>query len=273
MIPSSDVNSPTATLALPEDAEERLAFIFCILVDIDNQTISLNLFLKTFFEEDDGYPRAFARFCNAVIRPWKALVVEALLPLPSFPSAQSGVSSSDDFTEKTIRKNYVYQGKILSVRCDDALLPDGKPCTREIVEHPGGTSVLYVENGKVLLVKQFRYAFGESIYELPAGKLNAGENPMEAAKRELSEEAGIEAETLSPICVYYPTCGYSAEKIYLYFAEKAGHGAAHLDEGEFLNAEYIPLERVYDMINSGEIKDSKTIIAVQWYLLRKLNVK
>ena len=172
-----------------------------------------------------------------------------------------------DLTEKTVNRNYVYKGKILTVRCDDALLPDGKPCQREIVEHPGGTCVLYVEDGKILLVKQYRYAFGESIYELPAGKLNPGEDPMAAAKRELSEEAGVEADELKHLYTYYPTCGYSSEKIHVYQALKAGHGTAHLDEGEFLNAEYIPVEKVWEMIVSGEIKDSKTIIAVQRYLL------
>lgn len=178
-----------------------------------------------------------------------------------------------DFTEKTVNKNYVYKGKIITVRCDDALRPDGKPCKREIVEHPGGTSVLYVHEGKVLLVKQYRYAFGESIYEIPAGKLNYGEDPMEAAKRELSEEAGVEADELIPICTYYPTCGYSSEKIYVYEAVKAGHGTAHLDEGEFLNVEYIPVEQVWAMIRSGEIKDSKTIVAMQYYLLKQAGIE
>ena len=80
-------------------------------------------------------------------------------------------TATEKLREKTVEKKYVYQGKILSVRCDDALRPDGKPCKREIVEHPGGVGILYVEDGKVLLVRQFRYAFSEVIYEIPAGKL------------------------------------------------------------------------------------------------------
>ncbi len=171
--------------------------------------------------------------------------------------------------EKTVKKNYVFQGKILSVRCDDALLPDGKPCTRELVEHPGGVGILYVEDGKVLLVKQYRYAFQDAIYEIPAGKLEYGEDPMLAGIRELSEEAGVEARKLYPICTYYPTCGYSNEKIHLFEAVECRHGALHLDEDEFLNVEYIPLEKVVKMIESGEIKDSKTVIAVQYYLLKE----
>ena len=90
-----------------------------------------------------------------------------------------------DYIEKTVQKNYIYRGKILTLRCDDALLPDGKPCKREIIEHSGGACVLYVENDKVLLVRQYRYAYGESLYEIPAGKLDQGEDPMQAAAREL----------------------------------------------------------------------------------------
>ncbi len=175
----------------------------------------------------------------------------------------------EDLTEKTVQKNYVYHGKILTVRCDDALRPDGKPCKREIVEHPGGTGALYVRDGKVLLVKQYRYAFDETIYEIPAGKLNAGEDPKEAARRELSEEAGVEAEELTLICEYYPTCGYSSEKIFLYEAHGCVQKDAHPDEGEFLNVEYLPIDVVYEKIRSGEIKDSKTIIAVQHYLIKQ----
>lgn len=178
---------------------------------------------------------------------------------------------NDRFAEKTVKKNYIYEGKILKVRCDDALRPDGKPCKREIVEHSGGAGVLYVEDGKVLLVKQFRYAFGKSIYEIPAGKLNAGEDPMLAAKRELSEEAGVEADEMEHLCTYIPTCGYSSEKIYLYEATKAHRSSAHPDEGEFLNVVYMPLNEAYEKILSGEIEDSKTIIAVQRYLLAKGN--
>lgn len=173
----------------------------------------------------------------------------------------------NELIEKTVKKNYVYEGKIIKVRCDDAVLSNGRACRREVVEHPGGTSVLYVQDGKILLVKQFRYAFGEAIYEIPAGKLNVGEDPKEAARRELSEEAGVEAKELTLISEYYPTCGYSAEKIYIYEAHDCVQGTAHPDEGEFLNVEYMPVEEVWQKIRSGEIKDSKTIIAVQHYLL------
>ncbi len=177
--------------------------------------------------------------------------------------------ATENLKEETIEKKYVYRGKIFSIRCDDARRPDGKPCKREIVEHAGGAGVLYAEDGKVLLVRQYRYAFSEVLWEIPAGKLERDEDPAAAAKRELSEEAGIDADEMQHICTYYPTCGYSEEKIYIYRALGCRRGAAHPDEGEFLNAFFLPVEEVWKMIRSGEIKDSKTIIAVQAYLLEE----
>lgn len=166
------------------------------------------------------------------------------------------------FHEETVSKNYVYRGKILNVRCDDARRPDGKPCKREIVEHCGGAAVLAETERGIALVKQFRYAYGEEIYEIPAGKLNAGEDPMEAARRELKEETGLEADKLTLLTVLYPSPGYTDEKIYIYRAENAASGESKLDDGEFLDAEYFEKERVLDMIKRGQIRDSKTIAAV-----------
>ena len=171
------------------------------------------------------------------------------------------------YEEKTVRKNYIYQGKILSLRVDDAILPDGKPCKREIVEHSGGACALCVEAGKVLFVKQYRYAYGETVYELPAGKLNAGEDPFLAAQRELEEETGVRAEKLELLYEIYPSVGYTNERIYIYLAHGGKRVEAHLDEGEFLDVEWIELERVRKMLKSGEIKDAKTVIALQAYLL------
>ncbi len=173
-----------------------------------------------------------------------------------------------DYVEKTVNKKYIYEGKILKLRCDDALLPDGKPCKREIVEHSGGACALYVEEGKALFVRQYRYAYGESIYEIPAGKLEKGEDPKLAAARELEEEAGIRADALEHLFTVYPTPGYTDEKIYIYEATGGKRTQTHLDEGEFLDVEYIPLERVKEMLKKGEIRDGKTIIALQAYFLK-----
>ncbi len=172
-----------------------------------------------------------------------------------------------DYVEKTVEKHYVYEGKIIKVRRDDAILPNGEPCIRELVEHSGGASVLNIEDGKVLLVRQFRYAYGESVYEIPAGKLEYGEDPKAAAARELEEEAGVKAGRLELLFTLYPTPGYTNEKIYIYRAYEGEKVQAHLDEGEFLDAAYIPLERAKEMLANGELKDGKTIVALQAYFL------
>lgn len=172
-----------------------------------------------------------------------------------------------NLTEKTIKKNVVYRGKIINVRCDDAQLPDGKPCKREMVEHPGGACVLYVRDGKILLVRQFRYVYGEELLEIPAGKLNPGEDPAVTAARELEEETGWIPEKVEHLYTMYPTPGYTNEKIYIYRAEGVREGTVHPDEDEFLTAAFYPVEEVAKMIRDGSIRDAKTIIAVQRYLL------
>ena len=166
------------------------------------------------------------------------------------------------YDEKTVSENYIYRGKILSLRCDDAILPDGKPCKREIVEHSGGAAVLAKTEKGIALVRQFRYAYHEEIYEIPAGKLNKGEDPMAAAARELTEETGLIATSLKLLSVLYPTPGYTNEKIYIYEAEGLQRGEGHLDEGEFLDVEYFSEEEVLAMIKGGTIKDAKTIAAM-----------
>lgn len=175
-----------------------------------------------------------------------------------------------DYIEKTLDKKYIYQGKILTLRCDDVFLPDGSTAKREIVEHSGGACVLYVENGAVLLVRQYRYAYGESLYELPAGKLEKGEDPMIAAARELEEETGIKAARLELLFVNYPTPGYTNEKIYIYRAYGGENVEPHLDRGEFLDVEYVPLKKAKEMLKNGEIKDGKTMIALLNYFLSEM---
>ena len=173
-----------------------------------------------------------------------------------------------DLKERTVKVNYVYEGKIVNLRCDEAALPDGRPCKREMVEHTGGASVLCVYEGKVALVRQFRYAYQEELLEIPAGKLEKGEDPALAAKRELEEETGLVAGELKPLFTLYPTPGYTNEKIYIYEASGVTAGRQHLDEGEFLNVVFLPVEEVARMIEKGEIRDAKTIVAVQSFLLK-----
>lgn len=173
------------------------------------------------------------------------------------------------YEEKTLTKNYIYQGKILSLRKDDVLLPDGKPSIREIIEHSGGACVVYAEDGKLLFVKQFRYAYGEELLELPAGKLNAGEDPKKACLRELEEETGISSQDAKLLFVAYPSPGYTNEKLYIYRAERGVKTETHLDEGEFLDAVWIEENTVKEMLKNGGIKDAKTIIGLQAYFMEK----
>lgn len=170
-----------------------------------------------------------------------------------------------ELKERTLCKHYVFEGKLLRVRQDEAALPDGKRCVREVVEHPGAVCVLCVCEGKVALVRQFRYAVGEELLELPAGKLERGEAPESAALRELGEETGLCAKEVRPLFSFYPTPGYSDEAIHIYEAVGAERGESHPDEGEFLEAEFVPIEKAYTMIEDGRIKDGKTVAALLFY--------
>lgn len=161
--------------------------------------------------------------------------------------------------EKTIEKNYVYEGKIINVRRDKAALPTGKPCTREVVEHNGGVCVAALtDSNELLFVRQFRYPYMEVILELPAGKLEKGEDPFEAGKRELEEETGNIAEKYADLGKFYPTPGYCGEIIHLYAAWNLTETHMHLDDDEYLEVERIPLSKAVDMVLSGEIVDGKT---------------
>lgn len=172
-----------------------------------------------------------------------------------------------DFEEKTVKAEYIYKGKILNLRRDEITLPDGNPAIREIVEHSGGSSILCEKDDKIFLVKQFRYPFKEVVLEIPAGKLNKGEDPLETAKRELSEEAGITAERLDKIFEVYPSTGYTEEKIYIYRAAgKLTESKNHLDADEFLSGKWYDKKEVKKMVERGEIKDAKTLIALLYAL-------
>ena len=170
------------------------------------------------------------------------------------------------FAERKISGQTVYDGKILRLEVDEVELPDGKTSKRECVRHGGGACVLYVQEGKILLVKQFSYLYGKEIYELPAGKLEKGEDPKITALRELEEETGLVSCDAELYLKLYPTPGYTDEIICVYKIENAEDGQKHPDEGEFVNALFMPLDEVVKRIESGEICDAKTVSAVFKYL-------
>lgn len=166
--------------------------------------------------------------------------------------------------EKQISAEYMYKGKIISLRRDKALLPNGNTATREVVEHNGGVCVAALtDNDEVLFVRQFRYPYMEIIPEIPAGKRDsAEEDPFECGRRELKEETGATAEKFIPLGKLYPSPGYCGEIIWMYAATGLSYGEQNPDDDEFLTVEKIPLDKVVEMILSGEITDAKTQAAV-----------
>lgn len=171
-------------------------------------------------------------------------------------------------SEKTLDSKEIYSGKVIRVTLDTALLENGKTSLREVVHHHGGACVLAVtDDEQIYMVRQFRYAFGEELYELPAGKLEAGEDPFEAAKRELGEECGVSAADFTPLGVLYPTVGYDTEKIYTWLARGLTSINQHLDDDEFLDVEKIPFEKALAMVMDNTIKDSKTIAGILKYAM------
>ena len=166
--------------------------------------------------------------------------------------------------EKQISAEYMYKGKIISLRRDTALLPNGNTATREVVEHNGGVCVAALtDNDEVLFVRQFRYPYMEIIPEIPAGKRDkADEDPLKCGIRELKEETGATAEKFIPLGKLYPSPGYCGEIIWMYAATGLSYGEQNPDDDEFLTVEKIPLNKAVEMILSGEITDAKTQAAV-----------
>ena len=161
--------------------------------------------------------------------------------------------------EKTLSTKTLYSGKVVTLELSEAELPNGNNALREVVRHPGGAAVLLVNDGKILLERQFRFPYNKVIWEIPAGKLNKGENPEHAARRELEEETGYRAEKLERLVEVYPSPGYTDEIIYVFKADAATLEKQHLDDDEFVNAEFVEIPRIEEMIESGEICDAKTI--------------
>lgn len=165
--------------------------------------------------------------------------------------------------EKFKKEIFTRKGKIFTVHIDEVVCPNGNSAIREYVEHRGGVCIVPItDKGELVMIKQFRYAYGEVLWELPAGKLEAGEDPLESGIRELKEETGAVAESFHSLGKFYPTCGYCNEVIHLYYATGLNFGEQDLDEDEFVEIHTLPFDRVLDMVMSGEITDGKTIAAV-----------
>ncbi len=167
------------------------------------------------------------------------------------------------FEEKKIESQRIYEGTTLNLRRDRVTAVKGE-AFREIVEHKGAVAaVVLTEEGNIVLVRQFRYAFGKAILEIPAGKIDKGEtNPEEAMKRELKEETGYTASRILHMGDVNPSCAYSEEVIHLYLMTGLTAGKQNLDEDEALEVIEMPFDEVYQMAVRGEIVDSKTLAAL-----------
>ena len=176
----------------------------------------------------------------------------------------------EHLAEKKISGEGVYDGIFLKMKRDTVLLPDGQHAVREYLEHPGAVAILAVlDDGRILLERQYRYPIAQAVIEIPAGKLNTGEDPLLCAQRELQEETGYTAKHWSKIRRIHPVISYSTEFIDIYLAEGLSPGPARLDEEEFLDVFAAPLEELLHWVEMGKITDVKTIISTYWLERRR----
>lgn len=173
----------------------------------------------------------------------------------------------DKFEERTIHTETVYDGKIIRLEIDDVILPDGKPSKRELVRHPGAVALIPItDDGKIVMIEQYRKALGTTLLEVPAGKLEPGEAPEVTARRELEEETGYSSDKLEPVMTFATSPGFADETIHL-FAATGLHkvdNPAQGDEDEFVELLEIPLEEAVVMLDEGQIRDAKTAFAILW---------
>ena len=165
--------------------------------------------------------------------------------------------------EKTINSDRIYTGKVISLKVDTVEIENKGYKKREIVEHPGAVGIVALtDENKIVLVKQFRKPIEQVIWEIPAGKLEKGENPKDCAIRELKEETGYSANNIKLIHKFYTSAGFSNQRMYIYLATGLIPGECKFDEDENIDIHHVDLCEVYNMINKNEIEDAKTTIGI-----------
>lgn len=170
-----------------------------------------------------------------------------------------------DFTETQVSTEAVFDGRLLHVRRDRVLLPDGKEAHREYILHPGAVVVIALtELDELVFERQYRYPLGREFIELPAGKIDPGEDPADTARRELAEETGYAAERWRRLAVMHPSIGYSNERIEIFLAEGLSPTQSRLDDEEFLEVFTLPLTTAIEWVRTGAISDTKSITALFW---------
>jgi len=170
-----------------------------------------------------------------------------------------------DLSERRISSRLVYDGKLLKVRSDSVRLPDGSTAEREWIEHPGAVAVLALTDaGELVMERQFRYGLGRDMIEVPAGKIDPGEDPLATAKRELAEETGYSAADWAHVATIHLAIGYSNEHIEIYLAKRLRQEKAKLDDEEFLEVFTLPLATALAWVREGKITDAKTVSCLFW---------
>lgn len=179
-----------------------------------------------------------------------------------------------EFDERTLSSRELFKGRIIKVREDRVLLPDGTESTREIVEHSGAVAIVALDSeGNLRMVRQYRKPLEEVLLEIPAGTLEVGEDPMDCAQRELAEETGLRAEKWEIILAYYSAPGFCNERLHLFMASQLIEGETDLDRDEFLESVKVPLTEAYKLIFQGQIKDGKSIIGIQYAFWQSMEGK
>lgn len=167
------------------------------------------------------------------------------------------------FEEKTLESEKIYNGKVLNLRRDKVTTVNGDTAYREIIEHSGGVVVAAItKDGKMVMVSQFRKAVEEVVFEAPAGKLEEGEDNLQAAIRELKEETGYSAAKIEFMGSYFSSCGYTSEKLYFFLCRGLTAGETEFDDHEALIVEEYPLKDLFQQVVKGEINDAKTALAI-----------
>lgn len=170
-----------------------------------------------------------------------------------------------DLKETRLGTEVMYEGSFMQVRKDRVRLPDGSESSREYITHPGAVTVLaLLDNGNLVLERQFRYAPQREFIELPAGKIDHGEDTLLTAQRELLEETGYVASEWSHLATTWPCIGYADERMEYFLARGLSHEGRKLDDGEFLEVFELSLPEAIDWIRQGKINDSKTIVGLFW---------
>ena len=170
-----------------------------------------------------------------------------------------------DLSERRLSTKLVFDGKLLKVHSDTARLPDGGTAVREWIEHPGAVAVLAVTSeGELIMERQFRYPLGRDMIEVPAGKIDPGEDPLACARRELAEETGYTAAEWSHVATIHLAIGYSNEHIEIFLAKGLKQEKAKLDDEEFLEVFKLPLAQALAWVREGKITDSKTVSSLFW---------